>query len=388
MRRHRHLPCLLLSLALALLLPFSIPPLQAQDAPSAADLEALNKVIAQAQAGIRQLNGQRSSAQQELDQAEREIARFNADIRQLQARIAQEKAELQRLGRHRAELETARAAQQKSIAGYLRSAWQNGRQEYLKLLLNQEDLTQSARMLRYYDYFSRARADRIAAYQLLIDEIQTLESSTEASTRRLQANQQSLERQQQALEHQRQARQSLLDDLDVTLSESGTQLANLERQRQDMQSLLEELARSIANLALGDQQVAFAERKGKLPWPLAGPLLNRFGEKHTLGDLSWQGITIAATEGAQLRAVHHGRVIFADWFASAGLLLIIDHGDGYMSLYANNQVLYREVGDWVSSGEIVAAAGDTGGQRQASVYFEIRHDGQPLDPLSWLAKAP
>ncbi len=111
----------------------------------------------------------------------------------------------------------------------------------------------------------------------------------------------------------------------------------------------------------------------------------RFGQRHQLGDLNSQGIVIAVPEGAPVRAVHHGRVVFADWLASAGLLLIIDHGGGYMSLYAQNQNLFKSVGEWVNAGEGIASAGDTGGQREPGLYFEIRRDGRAQDPIPWLS---
>ncbi len=120
-----------------------------------------------------------------------------------------------------------------------------------------------------------------------------------------------------------------------------------------------------------------------MPWPLEGPHLNRFGERHSLGDLTWEGVTIGASAGENVRAIHQGRVIFADWFTTSGLLLIIDHGDGYMSLYAHNQELYKTVGEWVAAGDVVAAAGNTGGQREPSLYFEIRRNGRAENPVNW-----
>jgi murein hydrolase activator len=148
---------------------------------------------------------------------------------------------------------------------------------------------------------------------------------------------------------------------------------------------LQELQSSAPELSLDEEQEAFTDRKGQMPWPLEGPHINSFGARHSLGDLTWEGITIGASAGENVRAIHHGRVVFAGWFATSGLLLIIDHGGGYMSLYAHNQELYKAVGEWVAAGDVIAAAGSTGGQREPSLYFEIRHDGRAENPLSWCA---
>ena len=157
----------------------------------------------------------------------------------------------------------------------------------------------------------------------------------------------------------------------------------MERDKIEIELLLDELQNSLADIPLDAEREPFANRKGQLIWPLNGSLINAFGTKHSLGDLTWEGVTIGATAGADIRAIHHGRVIFADWFNTSGLLLIIDHGDGYMSLYAHNQELFKTVGEWVASGEVIAAAGNTGGQREPSLYFEIRRNGRAENPVNW-----
>jgi septal ring factor EnvC (AmiA/AmiB activator) len=151
-----------------------------------------------------------------------------------------------------------------------------------------------------------------------------------------------------------------------------------------MERLIEELQLSIANLSLEGQQHTFQNLKGNLIWPVKGAVINSWGSNYGLGDLNWQGITISAENGSDVRAVHHGRVVFADWFSSSGLLLIIDHGGGYMSLYAHNKALFRDVGEWVNSGDIIASVGNTGGQQEYGLYFEIRYNGESENPSGWL----
>lgn len=131
----------------------------------------------------------------------------------------------------------------------------------------------------------------------------------------------------------------------------------------------------------------FKELKGKLPWPTQGKIIKQFGSARATNKVRWQGLMIASDEGAPVHAVHHGRVVFADYLRGHGLLLIIDHGDSFLSLYAHNQMLYKEIGDWVSAGEEIATVGQSGGQDQAGLYFELRHQGKPTNPNSWLKKS-
>ncbi len=178
-------------------------------------------------------------------------------------------------------------------------------------------------------------------------------------------------------------RQKLLHELDTMLTSSSRKLEALESKKVEMELLVEELRRSIANLRLGDQEQPFASMKGKLPRPVEGQFKNRWGSSYGLGDLNWEGVTIEAGAGNEIRAIHRGRVVFSDWFSSSGLLLIIDHGDGYMSLYAHNQELYKEVGEWVVGGDIIATVGNTGGEASYGLYFEIRHNGDSVNPSTW-----
>jgi septal ring factor EnvC (AmiA/AmiB activator) len=155
-----------------------------------------------------------------------------------------------------------------------------------------------------------------------------------------------------------------------------------------VEALLEELRNSIAELDAGGADTPFAERKGMLPWPTDGKVLYRFGSKHELGDLTRDGITLAAAAGTRVQAVHHGRVVFSDWLGNSGQLLIIDHGDGFMTLYAHNQELLKTEGDWVAAGETIATVGNTGGQRDSALYFEIRRNGKAENPVNWCIARP
>ena len=369
-----------IAIALFLLLAF---PASAQDAPSEADLRRLGEAIAAVQARIDEARGERGVLERQLDETERALAAAAQELRAVEQRIAAQEARLEDLRARQAALQAAKTEQQALIARYLRAAWLSGRQEYLKLLLNQENLDASARTLRYYRYFTEARAARIARWNATLEQLARLQADTQDAALALRQSRDELATRRAALETGRLERLALLDQLDLVLAESGSELARLQREREEVQVLIEELNRAITGLSPDARQQPFAEVKGSLPWPVDGEPLNRFGARHELGDLTWQGINLAAAPGSEVRAIHHGRVVYAGWFSGSGLLLIIDHGDGYMSLYAHNQALYKEVGDWVASGETVAAAGDTGGRRESGLYFEIRHEGRSQDPAQW-----
>ena len=354
--------------------------------PSEEALENLMSAIEDVQADISKRRNERSSLYNILQETEKSLSQVSSRIREIDNDIETNETLLTGYTGQRAELEKEKASQLSLIRQYLRSAHQVGKQEYFKLLLNQENPALLSRTLQYYRYFSEARSEKITDFTRTIREIEALESEIAVTTLKLNEQQQALAQQQANLEDASRERQSLLDELDATLSSSNRKLESLEAQRAEMEILLEELRQSIANLSLGEQEQAFTELRGRLPWPVKGRILNSFGSSYGLGDLDWQGITIAAQQGSAVRAIHHGRVVFSDWFSSSGLLLIIDHGGGYMSLYAHNQELYKEVGEWVRSGETIASVGNTGGQQDSSLYFEIRHDGESQNPSTWLTR--
>ena len=354
--------------------------------PSEEALENLMSAIEDVQADISKRRNERSSLYNILQETEKSLSQVSSRIREIDNDIETNETLLTGYKVQRAELEKEKASQLSLIRQYLRSAHQAGKQEYFKLLLNQENPALLSRTLQYYRYFSEARSEKITDFTRTIREIEALESEIAVTTLKLNEQQQALAQQQANLEDVSRERQSLLDELDATLSSSNRKLESLEAQRAEMEILLEELRQSIANLSLGEQEQAFTELRGRLPWPVKGRILNSFGSSYGLGDLDWQGITIAAQQGSAVRAIHHGRVVFSDWFSSSGLLLIIDHGGGYMSLYAHNQELYKEVGEWVRSGETIASVGNTGGQQDSSLYFEIRHDGESQNPSTWLTR--
>ncbi len=355
----------------------------AQSTPDPKELERINTAIAKIQTEVESTRNQRSEVSKEIQESEKSIQAVMRQIAEINALVADKETSLPEMRQQAAELEKNRSQQQELIASYLKTAWMNGNQGYLKLLLSQKDPHQSARMLRYYQILNNARAARISEYNQTLANLDLVKASITGTTEELQLKQQELLEQKSLLASTQQQRQQKLAKLDATLGERGEELAGLEQERVEIALLLEELRRSISNIALGTDQEAFVKRKGKLDWPLDGNITQTFGSQHSLGDLTWEGVTIAGKAGADVQAVHHGRVVFSDWFSTSGLLLIIDHGDGYMSLYAHNQDLYKTVGEWVAAGEVIAAVGNTGGNRDYGLYFEIRHNGKAENPSLW-----
>ncbi len=362
------------------------PLLKGQENPSQADLDALSQIISNVQLQIERTRQQRSSVEIELETNEKAISDINENITELGKLINAEQVRLSELEQQSLELNRRKASQETLISQYILAAYQNGKEEYLKLVLNQQSISSSLRVLRYYQYLSNARSDKIAEFQETLREIDTISSELQETNRNLSAQRNNLLEQQLSLEQRQEQRLSLLNELDSALASSTSELSRLEVQYEEMALLVAELSRAIVDISFGSQGEAFTNLRGSLPWPLQGPLLNTYGENYELGDLNWEGITIAAPAGTEVKAIHHGRVIYSDWFSNSGLLLIIDHGDGYMSLYAHNQSLYKEVGEWVTSGEAIAAVGNTGGRNENGVYFEIRYNGEAQNPVNWLVR--
>ncbi len=299
--------------------------------------------------------------------------------------IRRNREQLETLRNQRRELLVARGRQQELISREMQTAYQMGKQAQLRVLLNQEDPATLARAMTYYDYFYQARLEHISRYLEIVERINTLEPEIRGTTRTLEANEQTLETQQGELLARQRQRQRELAELNATIETKDQRLQKLSQDQEELQRLLEVIEQAVAELEVPDAYQPFANAQGSMPWPVAGRASNRYGARRGGGSkLRWQGLVIPAEEGSEVNAIHHGRVVFADWFRGSGLLLIIDHGDGYMSLYARNQALLRDVGEWVSAGSAVATVGNSGGQAESALYFEIREGGKPTNPGPWL----
>jgi septal ring factor EnvC (AmiA/AmiB activator) len=323
---------------------------------------------------------------QDLERVEERIGEL---ARQLRTHAQRAEAQQQRL----AALEVQRtrgadrlATERAVLARQLRGAYLHGREGRLQLWLKQQDPAEAGRAATYFDYFYRARAAQVAAVRDAATALDATVAALQAETAALAAAQAQAATERNELEALRDARRTAAAALAARLKGHGQTLEGLRRDEAQLQRLLESLREALVGIpADPPESPPFTARRGQLPWPAAGELTARFGEPRTAGP-AWDGVFITAGAGTEVHAIHRGRVAFAEWLRGFGLLLILDHGDGYMSLYGHNESLLKELGEWVEAGEAVGVVGSSGGREDTGVYFAIRHRGRALDPAAWCRK--
>ncbi|WP_193222321.1 murein hydrolase activator EnvC family protein [Alkalilimnicola sp. S0819] len=350
-----------------------------------AELRELRERITQVREDMRRAQQRRDAAQTELGRLERRLGRAAAALREIAGRRQQVDARVSRLRAEQGRQSELLSEQRAYLARALREAYAGGRQEYLKLLLNQQDPSQFQRLLVYYDYFNRARAARIAEVTEALQALARTREELDQALAELDGLARARRAEHERLQAARTERQALLARIGRELESRGGELAALKVDEQELTKLLQELNRALADIPESAlDRKPFPQTRGTLPWPAKGRLTARYGQARGLGDMRWSGVLIGAESGAEVRAVSHGRVVYSDWLRGFGLLLIVDHGEGYMSLYGHNQSLYKEAGDWVEAGELLARVGSSGGRDKPGLYFEIRAAGKPVDPQRWL----
>ncbi|MBT8086643.1 MAG: peptidoglycan DD-metalloendopeptidase family protein [Gammaproteobacteria bacterium] len=278
-------------------------------------------------------------------------------------------------------------AEGSALSRQVKAAYMSGSEEKLRLLLSQRDPATLGRMMVYYRYLNDYRADNISA---IIDEIRELDAirgriaDEEAKLEKLaRARYAELTELNTALE----GRSDVLASLKQKIQTAGAEVERLARQEQDLTRLIAELTSILSDYPISSEQ-PFSEHRGKLTWPVAGTLLHDYGQPRVGGNIKWNGVVLAAPRGREVRAVYHGRVAFADWLAGMGLLVIVDHGDDYMTLYGYNESILKNPGDWVAPGDVIATVGDSGGQPRAGLYFELRRGTQPINVHNWVTRRP
>lgn len=376
---------LLLAVLLAAGLPAAAAPADSRQIQSKeAELEKLRQVMKELDSSITHLRGRSDAVRVKLRDLDRDIAERNKQLQALD-RQRQEKADsLARLQRDKKRKEAGLIQQRQALADHLRASYALGNQAPLKLLLNQTEPAAAGRSLKYYDYFYRARTTQIDTINRTLLAVARLEQDIQAEQRSLDDLYDRQQTQRAELEKKRGDRRDLLAQLQGQITSSQQRLAQLREDEQSLQQLVQKLRRALQEMPPPDiAGKGFGQLKGKLRLPVDGKITARFGGARQLGHLKWQGIVIEAGEGMDVRAVAAGRVVFADWMRGFGQLLILDHGSGYMSLYGYNQTLNKNVGDMVQARETVATAGTTGGNERPGLYFEIRQQGTPVNPLLW-----
>ncbi|MEA3278169.1 MAG: peptidoglycan DD-metalloendopeptidase family protein [Pseudomonadota bacterium] len=375
--------------AVALVLaPYASCPAPAEDEAIEArkrDLAGVEQRVQDLEQDLEARRGRRQSLLAELERRERDIADLANAGRQLEAMIReQERA----LGELEAQLESERRELQRQradLGDLLRSAYAMGRGDRIRMLLNQEDVARLSRVMSYYGSLNRYRTERIEDVTARARRLEGLSREAAEETERLSRLAGRQDDTRLRLLAANAERTTLLAALDQTISTEQERVADLRADAEGLRQLVEHLERRARALPEAEvRQESIADRRGRLVWPLQGGNLRaRFGRPKGDGGQQWDGVVIAVPEGAEVRAVHHGRVAYADWLRGFGLLIIIEHDDGYMTLYGHNQTLLKEQGEWVAADDVIALSGGSGGRQSAGLYFAIRHDGRPLNPEHW-----
>ncbi len=370
---------------LCALLTLSIPPaLQAQEPPPEEQLAQLNSAIADIETWLNSAANNRSALETQLRENTQKIDSIRAQVAENRDAIANLQSQLNSLNERSTALELEKSAQETLVKQAVRAAYVSGQEPYLKPLLNQQDPARSARMLNYYEHFNRERLARVREFRETLSELLATRAQIAASTVERDTTQTQLQAQLDSLGTEQAQRNTLLAALKDDIATRSGELQQLTEDRGRLEALIAKIQEAIASIPPPEQLTPFAQSRGKLPWPVAsGTALNRFGAAYSDGNLHRAGIVMEAEIGSPVRAVHPGRVVFADWLRGSGLLVVVDHGEGYLSLYANNQSLVKRKGDWVNRGEALATSGEDGGTGRPGIYFEIRHNGQAQDPALW-----
>lgn len=358
-------------------------------AEQAERLQQLRTRIGELKSELASMQGRKNALDAELEKKDKEFGTVASDLRLLDRKIGQSLTRLDELGREREDSRNKLQAVQLILARELRSAYVLGQQEQVKLLLNQDDPTAIARLMSYYGYLSRARADRIRGISSVLDELARIEQQVSEQKTDLEKLKDEKTADSDRLKNVQANRKQLLVRLQAQLRKKSDELAALQRDEKNLQQLVESLRKALREIPPSTAPLkSISPLKGKLVWPVEGRIGMPFGAVQADGKLRSRGVLISASAGADVHAIASGQVVFADWLRGFGLLLIIDHGKGYMSLYGYNRSLFREVGDRVEAGDLIATVGDSGGRERSGLYLELRKDGRPFDPAPWFAGKP
>ena len=371
--------------SLLLLLMLMLGAVASADEEQEQKLDNLKRSISSLEQQLEDRDKERNSLQSELKKVELRASKINSNVRRLRGKINKLESELKDLSSRERDLQLGIRGQSAAIVEQIAAAYKLGNQEPIKLLLNQEDPQKIARVFKYYDYFLQARTEKIQRYKKDVDELATVIADIETQKLRITQSRADLEADKNKLTSQAKKRKKTLSNLQSSLRTDKKKLSKLKKERSKLEELLAAVKRAAADLALPSNYESFISRKCQLSWPLKGRVAHSYGSRRS-GELRWEGWLIGAKAGDEVKAVHQGRVVFSNYLRGFGLLVIVDHSDGYLTLYAHNQELLKDTGDWVQSNEILSRAGDTGGLDKPALYFEIRKDGNPADPKSWLGK--
>jgi len=368
------------------------------------ELKGLQERIQALQKDLAKTEGSRADAAEELRETEQAISDANRRLRELNGERARAQASLDHLNLQSQKLSSRIAAQQAQLGRLLTRQYYAGETDALRHLLSGDDPNQLARDAHYLGLLSHAKAGLIRDLGGILEEKKHLASLAHDKTAELAEIEKNQQRERSGLVEQQKQRQAVLARISDRIKTQRREVEKLKRDEKRLARLIEGLGRIVAKPkppassraqapALRNERTpdaalpadAFARQKGRLALPTRGELANGFGTPRQDGGTTWKGVFIRADGGAEVKAIAPGRIVFADWLRGFGNLAIVDHGDGYLSVYGNNESLYKAVGDPVKAGETIASVGNSGGNPETGLYFELRHLGQPIDPLKWVS---
>lgn len=342
-----------------------------------------------------------SELKRSMDRGAADRDRLTAELQDIEIAISEQRIRIkemereqryverrkQQLGNDLVEREAHLDEQSTELAAQVRAAYMSGNQEKVKMLLTQRDPATLGRVMAYYRYLNDYRAENILAVMEQIRRLDELRKQIAVEETRLAELVRGRYAELGRLNTSQASRRALLASLRKKIANEGQEVERLAAQEQDLTRLISELTSILSDYPISSEQ-PFTSHKGRLTWPIVGTLLHDFGQPRVRGKLKWNGVVMAAPRGQEVRAVYHGRIAFADWLAGMGLLVIVDHGEGYMTLYGYNETVLKNAGDWVAPGDVIATVGDSGGQQQTGLYFELRRGTRPVDPRQWVTRRP
>ncbi|EAT12920.1 peptidoglycan DD-metalloendopeptidase family protein [Bermanella marisrubri] len=347
-------------------------------------LKKLRSDITELQDYLAEVKDEHEQLVKSLRKSDEEVAKVSAQVEALKSKLAEERSRLKKLQAQQRTLDQNKRKQQNVLRDILLATYKMGQEPQIKMLLNQQDPAQVTRNLDLLRYFTQAHQQEIDSYRDTLEQVAKNAEQVEAKQQNLQVTLSSLRQQQQKLESKRSEQQKLAKTLNQKISGSGEKLTRLKQDRQKLINLLGKVEEVFLPYERKQESRPFTKLKGQLPNPFNSRPNKMYGMWQKNGKQKWQGWLYKGNTGSDIKAVHHGRVVFSGWLRGYGLLTIVDHGEGYMSLYARNQSLLKAVGDWVETGEVIARMGQSGGYEDTALYFEIRHRGRPQNPGRWL----
>jgi len=346
---------------------------------NATKLNNVQQAIAKQESNIFKTNKARTSLEQQLKNDDLAIAKTAKMINETQKALNTTQKKIRLLSKDKQGLTAQKSTQERLLAKQLRSAYTTGQHGYLKLLLNQDESDKIQRTISYYQYLNKARINEIETFQATISQLMQVTTKHQEQVAQLTMLKSEQQQQRKNLKYNKKKRSTTLIALSKKLLSDNQKLVKLKSEEANLSTALQKLSALIqAEINL----TGLSKLKHKLSWPVKGRLLQRFGSKKQ-GYLTWKGVLLGAPIGRQIQTIHSGTILFSDWLKGYGLLTVIDHGNGYMSLYAHTQALLKSVGDRVETGEAIALVGQSGGQNRAGLYFEIRHKGKAVNPKLW-----